>query len=82
MTDRLRPAQRLRFALGGLALLALASAFALSGFALTAMWPGLSWAVGAALGFVLLLPAAHWLRAAFTGRLPPVQREAERRGTI
>lgn len=82
MRDRLDLAHRVWFALGGIMLIALASACALAGFALGAMWPGLSWAVGAAVGFVLLLPAARWLRTAITGRVAPVQRAADRRGTI
>jgi len=82
MTDRIGNGQRVRFALGALLLIALASACALAGFALSAVWPGLSWAIGAALGFVLLLPAARWLRTAITGRVPPVQGDSQHRGTI
>ena len=82
MTDRLDRRHRAWFAIGGILLIALASVCALAGFALSAVWPGLSWAVGAALGFVLLLPAARWLRAAIAGRVSPVPRELERRGTI
>ena len=82
MTDLLDKGQRAGFAIGGAMLVALASVCALAGFALSGIWPGLSWAIGAALGFVLLLPAARWLRAAITGRRPRVHRDAERRGTI
>jgi len=82
MRDRLDKRQRAGFALGGLLLVALASACAAAGFALSAIWPGLSWAVGTAFAFVLLLPAARWLRAAITGRLPQGQRDSESRGTI
>jgi len=82
MLDRLDKGQRIRFALGGVLLVALAAACAAAGFALSGMWPGLSWALGAAPGFVLLLPAARWLRAAITGRVPQRPRDAERRGTI
>lgn len=82
MTDRLDTSQRVRFALGGVVLVAIASVLALAGFALSGAWPGLSWAVGAALGFVLLLPAARCLRAAVTGRTASMHRDAERRGTI
>ena len=82
MTDPLDKGQRALFATGGVMLVALASVCALAGFALSGLWPGLSWAIGAALGFVLLLPAARWFRAAITGRAPPQHRDAERRGTI
>ena len=82
MTDRLDTAQRVRFALAGVVLVAIASACALAGFALSAVWPGLSWGLGSALGLVLLLPAVRCLRAAVTGRVVPPPRDAERRGTI
>ena len=82
MTDRLRTPQRVRFALGGVLLVAIASALALAGFALSAVWPGVSWAVGAALAFVLLLPAARWLRAAITGRIAAAEHDAGRRGAV
>lgn len=82
MIDRLDTSQRVRFAIGGVVLVGIASALALAGFALSGAWPGLSWAVGTAFGFVLLLPAARCLGAAVTGRMPPMHREAERRGTI
>jgi hypothetical protein len=82
MADRLDKRQRTRYALGGVALVALAFACAAMGFALGGMWPGLSWGLGAALGLVLLIPAARWLLAAITGRAPPVRHAAERRGTI
>jgi hypothetical protein len=82
MTDRMDTAHRVRFALGGVALVAMASACVLAGFALSAVWPGLSWSLGSALGLVLLLPAVRWLRAAITGRVPRPPRDTERRGTI
>jgi len=82
MTTRIDKRQRVRFALGGTMLVAVAFAFAGAGFALSAVWPGLSWAVGAAVGFVLLVPAWRSLRAAITGRVPEVHRDTERRGTI
>jgi hypothetical protein len=82
MIDRLDRGQRVRFALGGVVLVALAAACAAAGFALGGLWPGLSWALGAALGLVLLLPAARWLRAAITGRMPRVPPDSGRRGTV
>lgn len=82
MTDRLDKPQRVRFALGGLVLVGIASALTVAGFALSAAWPGLSWGLGSALGFVLLLPAVRWLRAAVTGRPPRVARDASRRGAL
>ena len=72
----------MRFTLGAVALVALASACIAMGFALSGVLPGVSWGIGAALGLVSLLPAVRWLRAAITGRAPQVQDPSERRGTI
>jgi len=82
MSDRLDKRRRTRYAVGGVALVALAFACVAFGFALSGMLPGVSWGMGAGLGLVLLIPAARWLRAAVTGRAPQVQHGAERSGTI
>ena len=59
---------RIVLALGAAGGLCLAAALVAVGFALGAMWPGVSWAVGSALGLVVLVVTAPWLRAAITGR--------------
>jgi hypothetical protein len=82
MTDPLRGTQRVRFAFGGVILVAIAATLAVAGFAFSGVWPGFSWAIGAGLGFVLLLPATRWLRAAITGRAPRAPGQSDRRGTI
>jgi hypothetical protein len=82
MSNRLDKRRRTRYALGAVAMVALASACGAMGFALSGVLPGVSWGIGASLGVVLLIPAARWLRAAITGRAPQLQHGAERSGTI
>ena len=72
--------QRVLFAAAGVSAICLSLAVMAAGFALTAVWPGVSWALGSALGLVGALCAGRWLRAAFTGRSPARSRDARERG--
>jgi len=60
--------QRWLFAFGGVLALAAAIAFLLGGFALSVVWPGVSWALGGALALLSIFFATRWLWAALTGR--------------
>ena len=83
MADRLNVQQRFYFAAAGLGAFCLAALLALGGFALTAVWPGLSWAIGSALGLITALLGFRWIWAAVVGYAPrPFRSAAEHRGTI
>lgn len=71
--------RRALFATGGVVALAVTIALAAFGFALSGLWPGVSWAIGSALALISLLVAVRWLRVAATGRrLRPRQRSGHR----
>ena len=71
------------FGIGAIAAMALAAALLLVGFALSGMWPGLSWAIGGGLALVAIVAGARWLRAAVTGESPARPADAaDHRGAI
>ena len=83
ITGRITRERRVLFAVGGVATLCLAAVLLALGFALSGLWPGISWAIGAALALVAIAVSARWLRAAMTGQSPGSQRKPpEQRGAI
>ena len=65
---RLTMWRRVSLALGAVICFCVAAGLLAAGFALSSVWPGVSWAVGGALALVILLLAGSWLRAAVSGR--------------
>jgi len=83
VTGRLTRERRVLFAVGGVATLCLAVVLLALGFTLSGLWPGISWALGAALAIVAIAVSARWLRAAMTGESPGARRTPpEQRGAI
>jgi hypothetical protein len=82
MPHRLTTRQRVLYGAAGIGAVCLAAALVAAGFAFSAAWPGLSWAVGSALALVGLVVAGRWLRAAFTGESKRRGSTPERGGTV
>ena len=79
----LAPRKRLLLAAVGVGVMASAASLVLLGFALSAWWPGVSWAVGASLGLVAALIGARCIWAAATGRhWRDAQTPIQHRGTL
>ena len=70
MTRLLDYRRRVAYGLGSVIVLALAITLALLGFAFSAVWPGISWALGTSLGIFGGVISFRWLRAALTGVAP------------
>jgi hypothetical protein len=79
MVKRLTLWPRVLFALA-FAGLGLAAALLAAGFALSSVWPAVSWALGSALALVILLVAWSWLRAAVTGQRGQQEERAPEKG--
>jgi len=80
---RLTFRHRFLAAVAGVGALCLAAALAAAGFALSGMWPGLSWAIGGAFALVAIFGAVKLLRAAITGYSSPGRGgPPEQRGAI
>lgn len=83
MTSRLRARQRVYFAVGGVAAVALGVGLGAAGFALSGIWPGVSWAIGGALSVITLLLGGRWLWAAIHGMPPKDEQDNPTgRGTV
>ena len=80
---RLTTRQRTLAAFAGVTSLCFAVILGAAGFALSGVWPGLSWAFGGALALVAIFSAVRLLRAAITGYSSPGRRgPPEQRGVV
>lgn len=79
---RLSGRKRVSFGVAGVVALVVALALAATGFALSGLWPGVSWGIGSALAVVSMYLGARWLRAAVTGRVDRRRVTAEHRGAV
>jgi len=77
MIEQLDAKRRGIYGVASLLMLLLAIGIAFIGFALRGVWPGLSLAVGAALGLVGAFVSLRWLRAAVTAIAPSRRSSAD-----
>lgn len=82
MDTQLPMSQRILFGAGGVAMLGAAGILVWLGVVTTAIWVGLSLAVGLTLALLSLIVAGRWIRTAITGRRPVADRQLPGRGAV